>query len=87
MGVRSTNTKTSGDRADSLNSYFHGGHLTEFYNSQFRTSVHNNPAAGAFSASGGTIDTSSRSGWTLHKFFSTGPVSYTHLTLPTILLV
>lgn len=76
MGVRSTNKVSQGPRAESLNTYFHNGHLSQFYNSQFRASRHNEPSAGMFAATGGTIDESSRTGWTLHKFFSTGPQSF-----------
>ena len=73
MGARSSNTDRNGHRNNSENVRL-DGHLSYFYNSSLNSGgVSPNAGGGVpFSATGGTKDTSSRSGYTLHKFTDTG---------------
>ena len=75
MGARSSNTNRVGSRSQSLNR-LHDGHLSYWYNSELNAGTIGPNQENLFEASGGTTDGSSRPGWTLHKFTSTGPDTF-----------
>ena len=66
MGVRSTNKANYGPRWESLNTYFHNGHMGEFYNTQMRAGKGTEPGTGAITTTGGTKYI--YSGKTIHRF-------------------
>ena len=91
MGARSSNTDRNGHRNNSENARL-DGHLSYFYNSSLNSGgVSPNSAGGGggvpFSATGGTKDTSTRSGYTLHKFTSTGSASLVLENVPSLSLI
>ena len=73
MGVRSTNKANYGPRWESLNTYFHNGHMGEFFNTQMRAGKGTEPVTGPFDSTGGTKFT--YSGKTIHAFTSPGTFS------------
>ena len=75
MGVRSTNKANYGPRWESLNTYFHNGHMGEFYNTQMRAGKGTEPVTGPVDSTGGTKFTSS--GKTIHAFTSPGTLACT----------
>tara|TARA_B100000131_G_scaffold143423_1_gene139509 strand:+ start:730 stop:1872 length:1143 start_codon:yes stop_codon:yes gene_type:complete len=77
MGARSSNTDRNGHRNNSQNRLL-DGHAAYFYNSDLNAgTIGPNQGPSAFETTGGTVDTSSRSGWTLHKFMDPGPNAFT----------
>ena len=75
MGVRSTNKANYGPRWESLNTYFHNGHMGEFYNTQMRAGKGTEPVTGPFDTTGGTKF--EYGGKTIHAFTSPGTLACT----------
>ncbi len=73
MGVRSTNKANYGPRWESLNTYFHNGHMGEFFNTQMRAGKGTEPVTGPFDTTGGTKFT--YGGKTIHAFTSPGTMT------------
>ena len=82
MGARSTGSHPTTTKAD--------GHLLEYYRNTFLAGGGSNSGptdAQGIEASGGVISDYTEPGGNIYRAHIFNSVSYTHLTLPTILLV